>query len=63
MVAFLTYKATNRGITIEGIQFGEKETLASVNNMYDNPRAAKYTFNPNWHSGNKKGAFFVHTAS
>ena len=42
----LTYKAANKGITIEDIQSGEKETLASINNVYHGPSTAKYSFNP-----------------
>jgi nucleoside-triphosphatase THEP1 len=42
----LTYKAADKGIIIEDIQSGEKETLASINNVYHGPRTAKYFFNP-----------------
>jgi len=42
----LTYKAANKGIIIEDIQSGEKETLASINNVYHGPSTAKYYFNP-----------------
>ena len=42
----LTYKATDKSIIIEDIQSGEKETLASITNMYDGPHTAKYFFNP-----------------
>ena len=42
----LTYKAADKGITIEDIQSGEKETLASINNVYHGPRTAKYFFKP-----------------
>lgn len=42
----LTYKAADKGIIIEDIQSGRKETLASINNVYDGPRTIKYSFNP-----------------
>jgi len=42
----LTYKAADKGITIEDIQSGETKTLASINNLYHGPRTAKYSFNP-----------------
>ena len=42
----LTYKAANKDIIIEDIQSGEKETLASINNVYRGPHTAKYSFNP-----------------
>jgi len=42
----LTYKAADKGIIIEDIQSGEKETLASINNVYHGARTAKYFFNP-----------------
>ncbi len=42
----LTYKAADQSITIEDVQSGEKETLASTINVYDGPRTAKYSFNP-----------------
>lgn len=42
----LTYKAADKGIIIEDIQSGEKETLASINNVYHGPRTARYSFNP-----------------
>lgn len=42
----LTYKAADKGIIIEDIQSGEKEALASINNVYYGPRTAKYFFNP-----------------
>ena len=42
---FLTYKAPDKGIIIEDIQSGEKETLASINDVYHGPRTAKYSFN------------------
>ncbi|MFC1943253.1 nucleoside-triphosphatase [Chloroflexota bacterium] len=41
-----TYKAADKGIIVEDIQSGEKETLASVNNVYHGPHTAKYSFNP-----------------
>ena len=43
----LTSKAADKGIIIEDIQSGEKETLASINTVYHGPRTAKYFFNPN----------------
>jgi nucleoside-triphosphatase THEP1 len=43
---FLTYKAADKGIIIEDVQTGERETLASINNVYNGPRTAKYFFNP-----------------
>ena len=42
----LTYKAADKGIIIEDVQTGERETLASINNVYHGPRTAKYFFNP-----------------
>ncbi|MFC1989754.1 nucleoside-triphosphatase [Chloroflexota bacterium] len=42
----LTYKAEDKGIIIEDIQSGEKETLASINDVYHGPRTAKYFFKP-----------------
>ena len=42
----LTYKAADKGIIIEDIQSGEKGTLASINNVYQGPRTARYSFNP-----------------
>jgi len=42
----LTYKSADKGIIVEDIQSGEKETLASINNVYHGPRTAKYSFNP-----------------
>jgi len=42
----LTYKAVNKSIIIEDIQSGDKETLASINNVYHGPRTAKYFFHP-----------------
>ena len=42
----LTYKTADNGIIIEDIQYGEKETLSSVNNVYHGPRTAKYFFKP-----------------
>jgi len=42
----LTYKAADKSIIIEDIQSGDKETLASIDNVYHGPRTAKYSFNP-----------------
>lgn len=42
----LTYKAADESIVIENIQSGEKETLASIRNIYHGPRTTKYFFNP-----------------
>ena len=42
-----TYKtADNKGIIIEDVQTGDRETLASINNSYNGPRTTKYYFNP-----------------
>jgi len=41
----LTYKAPD-GITIQDIQTGQRETLASLNNVYQGPQTVKYSFNP-----------------
>lgn len=41
----LTYKAADKGIVIEDVQTGERETLASINNVYHGPRTRKYFFN------------------
>ena len=42
----LTHKAADKSIVIESIQSGEKETLASINNVYLGLRTPKYSFNP-----------------
>jgi nucleoside-triphosphatase THEP1 len=42
----LTYKTADGSITVEDIQSGQRETLASVNKVYDGPRTARYFFNP-----------------
>lgn len=42
----LTYKAEDGGIIIEDIQSGENETPASINDVYQGPRTAKYFFKP-----------------
>jgi len=42
----LTYKGADKSIIIEDIQSGDKETLASINNVYHGLRTAKYSFNP-----------------
>ncbi len=42
----LTYKAADKDIIIEDIQSGEKETLASTNDVYHGPHTVKYSFNP-----------------
>ena len=34
------------GIDIVDVQSGEKEILASTHNLYDGPRAGRYSFNP-----------------
>ncbi len=39
------FLAADKGIIIEGIQSGEKETLANINNVYHGPHTAKYSFN------------------
>jgi nucleoside-triphosphatase THEP1 len=39
---FLTYKTADKDIIIEDVQTGEKETLASINNVYHGPRTVKY---------------------
>ena len=41
----LTSKA-DKGIIIEDIQSGQKETLASINDVYHGPHTTKYSFNP-----------------
>jgi len=40
----LTHKASDKSIVIEDIQTGEKETLATTNNLNYGPRVGKYTF-------------------
>ena len=42
----LTYKALDESLTILDIQTGERETLASTDNIFDGPRTPKYSFNP-----------------
>ena len=42
----LTYKSADKDIVIEDIQSGQKETLASIHDVYQGPRTAKYVFNP-----------------
>ena len=42
----ITHKTQNEDIIIEDIQTGEIETLASISNIYQGPRTAKYFFNP-----------------
>ena len=46
----LTSKITNdgavAGIAIIDIQTGEKETLASIENIYDGPHTGRFYFNP-----------------
>ena len=42
----LTYKAADKDISIEDIQTGDRETLASISNVYHGPRTEKYFFNP-----------------
>ena len=43
---FLTYKAADKSIIIEDVQTGQRETLASITNVYHGPCTAKYFFNP-----------------
>lgn len=40
----LTHKASDKSIVIEDIETGEKETLASIDNLNHGPRTGKYTF-------------------
>ena len=42
----LSYKTTDQGIIIENIRSGEKKSLASIDNVYNGPHTAKYSFNP-----------------
>ena len=42
----LTPKAADKGIVIVDIQTGEREVLASLDNIYRGPRVGKYFFNP-----------------
>ena len=42
----ITYKAQNEDIIIEDVKTGETKALASVSNIYQGPRTAKYFFNP-----------------
>lgn len=42
----VTYKTADKVIIIEDIQSGEREALASINNIYKGPRVGKYFFNP-----------------
>jgi len=37
-------KTPTKALSIEDIQYGEKETLASINNVYQGPRTARYYF-------------------
>ena len=40
----ITYEAQDKGITIEDVQTGRAEILASVNIIYQGPRTKKYFF-------------------
>jgi len=42
----LTDKAADNSIIIEDVQSGERETLASIKNVYHGPRTTRYFFNP-----------------
>jgi len=42
----ITYKTQNEDIVVEDVQTGEIKALASISNMYQGPRTAKYFFNP-----------------
>ena len=42
----LTYKTADKSLIVEDIQSGQRETLGSINNVYDGPRTARYFFNP-----------------
>ena len=42
----IAYKTRNEDIIIEDVQTGETEVLASISNIYQGPRTAKYFFNP-----------------
>ncbi|MFC1908434.1 nucleoside-triphosphatase [Chloroflexota bacterium] len=42
----LTCKAADKSIIVEDIHSGEKETLASISNVYDGPHTARYFFDP-----------------
>ena len=42
----LTCEVADKGIIIEDIQTGAKETLAAINNIYHGPRTPRYYFNP-----------------
>jgi nucleoside-triphosphatase THEP1 len=42
----ITYKTQNEDIIIEDVQTGEIKALASISNVYQGPRTAKYFFNP-----------------
>ena len=42
----ITRKARNEDIVIEDIQTGETRVLASTGGIYQGPRTAKYSFNP-----------------
>ena len=41
----LTYKSADKSLVIEDIQTGERETLASINDIFHGPRTPKYFFN------------------
>jgi len=42
----IAYKTQSEDIIIEDIQTGETKALASISNIYQGPRTAKYFFNP-----------------
>lgn len=42
----LTCKTADKSLIVEDIQSGQKETLGSINNVYDGPRTDRYFFNP-----------------
>lgn len=42
----IAHKTQNEDIIIEDVQTGETKALASISNIYQGPRTAKYFFNP-----------------
>jgi nucleoside-triphosphatase THEP1 len=42
----ITYKTRNKDIIIEDVQTGKTKALASISDIYQGPRTAKYFFNP-----------------
>ena len=42
----LSFKTTDQGISVENVLSGEIESLAGIDNVYNGPHTARYSFNP-----------------